>query len=616
MSGIVAMVALDDAPVDRWLLERMTRSLRFRGPDAQETWLEEQAGLGHAMLRTTRASKPDRQPFSLDGRVWIVADSRVDGRAELRRELHALGRYCSEEASDAELVLHAYHAWGEDCVRHLIGDFAVAIWDAPRRRLFCARDHFGVKPLFFARAGGNLLVGNTLDCLRLHPGVSDRPNDGAIADFLVSGINRDPASSAFADIDRLPPAHRLSWCDGELRVDRYWTFPDAGPRRRVDRADCVEEFVARLRTAVEDRMRSERIGVLMSGGLDSTSVAAMAAIVASVAASRCGKTDVEAYCCVFDHLFADEERRFAGLAADKLGIPIHYLPADRYALFEGWLEGGVRLPEPADEPLAAVYIDQARQMSSTCRVALTGWDGDALLSEHVRSVGDLARGGVRRALRAMRIGWHALAGLRGASRRLPAADGAPSASPEWLDRRFAERTAPSTPRCEESDPTARRQPHSGARRVLCSPRFTNLLESYDPGVTRVPLETRHPLLDLRLVEFVLSLPVSPWCVEKRLLRIAMRDALPEAVRLRPKTPLAGDPVIELLQRADATWIDAFAPAPGLARFVNRSAVPEIVGRRDADRMWADLRPLCLNFWLRSLHDTGRADERENYHEVA
>ena len=613
MSGIVALVAVDDAPLDQRLLERMTRSMQFRGPDAQETWLGEQAGLGHAMLRTTRASRSDRQPCTLEGRVWIVADARVDGRVELRHKLRSLGRSCSENASDAELVLHAYHIWGEDCVRHLIGDFAVAIWDAARRRLFCARDHFGVKPLFYARAGGNFLVGNTLDCLRLHPDLSDRPNDCAIADFLVCGINRDPGSSAFADINRLPPAHRLSWCDGELRVDRYWKFSDASSCRRIDDEDCIEEFVERFNTAVEDRMRSERIGVLMSGGLDSTSVAAAAV---RVAASRSEKTDVQAYCCVFDKLFIDEERYFAGLVAEKLRLPIHYLPADDYALFEGWQAGVIRLPEPADEPLAAVYIDQARHMSSTCRVALTGWDGDALFSEHVRSIDGLVRGGLRRTGHAMRTGWRALARLPGFTRRLHAVDSASYVSPEWLNGEFATQTNPSPHRQEENETAGRRQRHHGARRVLSSPRFTNLLESYDPGVTRVPLETRHPLLDVRLVEFVLSLPVSPWCVEKRLLRVAMRDALPEAVRWRPKSPLAGDPVIELLQRPDASWNDAFAPVPGLERFVHRSAVPGIVGRRDADQMWIDLRPICLNFWLRSLHDTVRMAEAGKYHEVA
>lgn len=613
MSGIVALVATGDAPIDRRLLDRMTGSMRFRGPDAQETWLSERAGLGHAMLRTTPTPDPHRQPFSLEGRVWIVADARVDGRTELRRELRSLGRHCSDNASDAELVLHAYHVWDDECVRHLIGDFAFAIWDAPRRRLFCVRDHFGVKPLFYARAGGDLLVGNTLDCLRMHPGVSDRPNDRAIADFLVSGINRDAASSAFADINRLPPAHRLSWCDGELRVDRYWEFPNTSVCRRIDRDECISEFVARLTAAVEDRMRSQRVGILMSGGLDSTS---MAAIAARLAESKSGKAGVEAYCCVFDRLCADEERYFARLAAEKIGIPIHYLIADNYALFEGWQEGSVRLPEPTDEPLAAVYIDQARQMSSTCRVALTGWDGDALFSEQVRSIGSLVRGGLRRTGRAMRTGWRALARLGGHRQRLHMVDSASSESPEWFEHELANQLHMRTQSHEENEFTRRRHPHHGARRVLCSPRFTNLLESYDPGVTRVSLETRHPLLDLRLVEFVLSLPVSPWCVDKQLLRVAMHDALPEAVCLRPKSPLAGDPVIELLQRPDASWIDAFVPEPGLERYVRRSAVPRIVGRRDADRMWADLRPICLNFWLRSLRDSHRAAVRGTFHEVA
>ena len=111
-------------------------------------------------------------------------------------------------ATDVELILRAYQVWGEDCVERLLGDFCFAIWDAPRRRLFCARDQMGVKPFFYAHLGSCFIFSNTLDCVRQHPAVSDRINDLAIADFLVYDMSQDPGATAFVDIRRLPPGAR------------------------------------------------------------------------------------------------------------------------------------------------------------------------------------------------------------------------------------------------------------------------------------------------------------------------------------------------------------------------------------------------------------------------
>src|SRR5262249_53876208 len=129
MSGFVVVFNLDGAPVSPQLMREMTDYMDFRGPDAREVWIDGQVGMGHAMLRTTFESRFERQPFSLDDQIWIAADARVDDRAELIRRL-AVEERGLRDAPDNELILHAYHAWGEDCVDHLIGDFAFAIWDA------------------------------------------------------------------------------------------------------------------------------------------------------------------------------------------------------------------------------------------------------------------------------------------------------------------------------------------------------------------------------------------------------------------------------------------------------------------------------------------------------
>jgi asparagine synthase (glutamine-hydrolysing) len=193
----------------------------------------------------------------------------------------------------------------------------------------------------------------------------------------------------------------------------------------------------------------------------------------------------------------------------------------------------------------------------------------------------------------------------------------PFACPPWLKPDLIEQfDLPARWGAAHADKTARRCSHPEAHRVLTAPLLGDVLESYDPGRVGVPIEARHPLLDVRVVEYVLSLPPSPWCIDKELLRLAMRGRLPETVRLRPKAPLARDPVMELLQQDDARWVDTFEATSSLERYVDRSAVPPIAGTLDADRIWTDLRPLCLNFWLQHLSGSGRASGPEEYHEVA
>ena len=272
-----------------------------------------------------------------------------------------------------------------------------------------------------------------------------------------------------------------------------------------------------------------------------------------------------------------------------------------------------------------MHLDQTKQIASHCRVVLTGWDGDALLSEYVDDCGGIPHKGVRFARRLALAGWRALSQGRWPRLDLRArlahllwgAPQEPFACPQWLNPDLVEYLdLPARWREFQGNSPPRSRRHKEAHRVLTSPLLTDILESYDPGVTGVPVEARHPLLDLRVVEYLLSLPVSPWCIDKQLLRMAMRDRLPEPVRLRPKAPLACDPVIELLQRADARWVDAFEANPALGRYVDRAVIPSLVCSRDPERIWTDLRPLCLNLWLQHLTAPNRASRPEEHHEVA
>src|SRR5271156_463681 len=375
------MFERNGAPVDRASLRVMTDSLSYCGPDALETWAEGPAGLGHTMLRTIRESQTERQPASLGGQLWITADARIDCRDELVAEMIRASDAPSSEAAqysstDSELILRAYAIWGEQCVQHLRGDFSFAIWDARKRQLFCARDHFGVRPFYYAEPGELFLFSNVLDCLRQHPDVSDDLNDTAIGDFLLFGLNCDEATTTFREIRRLPAAHSMTVSADGLRMRRYWNAPTTGRIRYSRAEDFVEHFQILLQAAVSDRLRTGRAGFLLSGGLDSATVATTARELSSHAN---GTQDLRAYTVVYNSLIRDEEGRYARQVADFLNIPIQLIAMDDLKPFERWNDPEIRWSEPVDDPFFAGLFDQFGEIAKDCRVVLSGEGSDNLM---------------------------------------------------------------------------------------------------------------------------------------------------------------------------------------------------------------------------------------------
>lgn len=596
----------------------MTSFMAFRGPDAQHDWSEGCAGLGHTMLRTTLEAPGERQPATLEGRTWITADARIDGRAQLVAKLAARGRHAGIEASDAQLILHAYAAWGEECVAHLIGDFAFAIWDVHRGSLFCARDHFGVKPFFHARVGSAVVFSNTLDCIRRHAGVSAVLDDLAIADFLLFDMQQDPAATSFGDIRRLPPAHCLSADRRGVRVRQYWTLPMETRVRYRDNDDYVEHYRELLQVAVTDRLRTRRVGVELTGGLDSTSIAATA-----LAALKSGGQPFEmnAHTIVYERLIADEEGRYARMVADRIGIPIHFFVADDFPLYEGNERPENRLPEPSHDPGVAATLGAIRRSAESGRVILTGWDGDALFNEspkpYFRSLlGQRRWGRLAASVVGYAVSQRRIVPLTLRARLAAIGAGAPAdlqAYPPWIEPSLEARLGLRErwrQALDEPEVTHPVRPY--AFRILASiMRASNFFEYSDAGVSGVAVEHRHPLMDLRLQEFCLSLPPFPWCIKKEIVRRAMRGVLPEPVLRRPKTPLAGSPEMQLLRGPEARWVDSFAAARGLARYVDRAKIPPVAGETPGDEAarearWRDLRPLSLSAWMRSQEHTNQS----------
>ncbi len=604
MSGIVGIINLDKSPVDSQLLERMTGFMKFRGPDAQTVWNGGAIGFGHTLLRTTDESAREQQPYNFDDCLFIVADARIDGREELIRKLAGKGLDASLQVPDVELIAQAYLAWGENCVEHLIGDFAFAIWDTRHRRLFCARDHFGVKPFFYSQTGKSLVFSNTLDCVRQHPDVSDELNEQFIGDFLLFDATQDDAATAFAEIHRLPPAHSLSCSAGGLRLRPYWSLPE--PElvylKRAD--DYVEQFNELFGKAVADRLRTDRVGVQMSGGLDSTAVAAIAHRLLS---KRNSGFDLRAYTVIFKRLFADDEGDFAQMVADDLRIPISYQVADDYQPFAHFDRPEIRMSEPWNDSAMARADDQYRQMAANSRVVLTGSDADTVMSEWSKpyfhwlfkrgSYGKLISGmwwfvSVKRQLPRV--------GFRYALRQWMKPENWDYEMPVWINVDFARR-ANLAERLRLVNQRRKKHPlRPRAYGVLRSTMFWQVLEPCDPGITNVPIEWRHPFADLRLIEFLLNTPPVPWLVEKELLKQSMHGVLPKQVIERPKTPLAVDPLQEELRLGNRNWTNKLKQLSEIGDYVDSGKIALPKENTDSYVLWENLRPLNLNHWLATL----------------
>lgn len=605
MSGIVGIVNVDGAPVDLNLLSAMTRFMDFRGPDGRKTWCERSIGFGHTLLRIGPETAGEEQPASLDGKYWIVADARIDGRAELIEKLRSKGSSVSLASPDHQLILHAYRVWGSACAEHLIGDFAFAIWNAETRRLFCARDHFGFKPFYYARVRNSILFSNTLDCLRMHPEVSDKLNDAAVADFLLFDSNQDLGTTTFSDILRLPPAHVLEFGEAGLSVRRYWTLPESGPIYYEHPQECLDQFREVLDAAVGDRLTSSTACIALSGGLDSTTVAASARRILD---QRGTSSDLWSFTLVYNSLLPHEEGRLSGLVAKALRIDAKQYVADQGRLFGDYDRPDFTTPQPLHSPMGYSGVCPNPDIAARGRVLFTGMGADPLLAS-------LRSQHLRRLIKAKQFGRLAkdLAAYFSAEgrfsrlyfgghwRRLFRPGAAVEQFPPWFNPDFErrlnlrERWMHANSIVQTNDSV-----RPEAQSAMHSPFWVGLFEISDPGTMRFPIEWRQPFFDIRIVKFLLALPALPWCVDKQILREAARGILPDAVRLRRKSPLSADPIIKVLQLPETAWVDHMKPADRLESYVIQGQIPRLCGIKDTAMSWVHLRPISLNFWLQRL----------------
>jgi len=618
MCGIAGMLAEPGRLADSRLLRAMTGILAHRGPDGDGHHEDGRVGLGHRRLSIIDLATGEQPMSNDDASVWITFNGEIYNYRELRRELESRG-YRFRTASDTEVIIKAYEAFGPDCVGHLRGMFAFALWDARRRRLFLARDRAGIKPLVYAWNGRRLLFASELKALLQDPDLARELDSEALRDYLTFLYIPSP-KTIFRGIRKLPPASYLllDADGGEPVIRRYWQLefrPEAGRGE----AEWIEGLRAQLADAVQSHLVSDvPIGAFLSGGVDSGSVVALMA--------RAAQGPVRTFSIGFEDEAFDEVG-YARQVAQRYHTD-HY----EFVVKPDALEALPRLAWQFDEPFAdssalpTYYVSKITREHVT--VGLSGDGGDENFAGYTRYARALAlhRGldrGPGRLVRpflalggrllptgARGQGYLALLGADpvdryyqimtggriGALRGLLGADVRDSVMPGLGPDRFR----------AHAGAAAAHDYVAALQRIDIETYLPeDILTKVDRTSMLVSLEARVPLLDHVLMEYVATMPTALKLSDaggKAIFKHAMADALPHDVLHRPKmgfgVPLARWFRAELGDHAREVLLDGRTRRRGL---LDTDAVAGLLeehrsGRRDrATLLWA---VLCLEEWAR------------------
>jgi asparagine synthase (glutamine-hydrolysing) len=531
MCGIAGWISWEqDLSGESATIERMAQAVRHRGPDGQGVWMSRRAALAHRRLIVIDA-ETGGQPMVYeqgDQAVVVTYNGELYNFRELRRELEGKG-HCFKTRSDTEVLLHCYVEWGEDCVEHLNGIFAFAIWDEARGRLFLARDHLGVKPLFYAQRGASILFGSEIKALLAHPAV--RPVVGAEGlAHIFSSVVHAPGKTVFQDIHEVAPAHRISFEPGRTTVTRYWSL------RSAPHTDSLDATVDALRALLSDTVSRQLMAdvpvvIMLSGGVDSSGITALAAREFKRQGRPLSSYSID---------FADHAKHFAPDAthlsldmpwalrvAEHVGTDQHTVVVDSDELLENLLAPTMAHDEPAFGQVETSLYLFCKAIKRDATVALSGESADEVFGGYPWFFGPDA-------LEGDTFPWIPRGG--GATHLL-SPELLAKASPEaYIARCYAEALA-EVPRLpgEPADEARRRELF-----FFNQTRFLPIvLDRKDRLSMAAGLEVRVPFCDHRLVEYVWNIP---WAmktvdaIEKGILRRAFSDVLPEDVLYRKKNP--------------------------------------------------------------------------------
>jgi asparagine synthase (glutamine-hydrolysing) len=562
MCGISGIYGRRGRTADRALLLEMAGELWHRGPDGVGLYLDGRFGMTNTRLAIVDLEGGD-QPLSDErGRYWVMQNGEIYNYVELQAELEGLGhRFAS--TSDTEVIAHAYAEWGVGCLDRLNGDFAIAIWDRETGEALLARDRFGVRPLFLAEYDGDVCFASEAKALLRHPAARRELDPVGIADTFVAWTTL-PDRSAFAGIRELPPAHYVViGPDGPGPETRWWDI-DFSPVE-ADEDELIDEVEELLTDSIRIRLRADvEVGAYLSGGLDSSAIAA-------IAARQVGEGRLSA----FGLGFADErydESAAQDAIAGELGVVFHRTVVDAAAIAEAF----PRAVELAEKPMLRTAPAPLLRLAGAVqeaglKVVLTGEAADELFAgydifreDKVRRFWARDPSSKLRHLLFRRLNrWLATDPAQAGeflarfyakdlsalddplySHRLRFANTARCLrllSPELLEE--AEREGQLTDRLRAALPARFEgfSPLAKAQYVEIATFFEGYLlhTQGDRMLMAHSIEGRFPFVDVRLAELAARLPDSlrlRGLQEKYALRKAVARVLPEAIRSRPKIP--------------------------------------------------------------------------------
>lgn len=549
MSLINGIAHFDGKPLHGEAIRRMMAAGEASCPDGSGVWRGSGIALGFSLLQTLPSHRCVSAPFqdTASGLV-IVADARIDNRTELASKLGLDG---SRQLSDAEIILHAYRRWSEACIEHLVGDFAFALWDSRARRLFCARDSFGVKPFYYFHSQQTFIFSGTVLSLLQAGEVSGGVNEEFIADSLA-GLTWDGDATVYKDIAALPAAHCMSISEGRVSLKRYWEADITNSLHFSREEEYVECYRELFTEAVRCRLETDgEAASLLSGGLDSSSIAAVAGRLLHSQNKRLS---------TYSFVLADDERTFnrdeknlIALLHELKGLSGNFISSDDFAgaPVRQHYEYCNHLPV-GKSPYLATLFSQLREKN--IRVVLDGSGGDQCATcESPPYLRELISGfRVGRLLDYIR----AACGFKGGSM--------PGVIKHLVTRQFATsgelgvddvvltRSVLSADFCERMRVMERARRNlrfaplrKGSLREVMRQRLRATEKAFRGTelFSLAKVELRYPMLDRRLVDYCLSVPAEQhnFDMNRRLIRRAMNGVLPDEVRLRHDKTISNIP---------------------------------------------------------------------------
>lgn len=555
MSGLSGIFSTSGKPIDQALLARMNEAISHRGGDGAGLWCKSEVGLGIQLMAVTPESVDEQGPSSLGGQLYLAMDGRLDNRDELEHEFKMADVAFESTSSDSQYVLLAYTIWGRECFERLVGDFALALWDDSQKILLLARDATGCRPLFYHRSEDRIIWGSEIHQLRVDPLTCTKINDLYIAYFLANGGIPGRAAdsdrlSAYEDIFRVPRGHFLTVTQDSFRVAKYWDIDPSKKIRYKSDDQYAQHFLQIYMSVIKAQTRSiSPIGVMMSGGHDSTSVACTARQLFLSAQDR---QPVETFSWISDLFPAMDERRYIDHVKQLSGITSHYINADEYWFTKSFQEVVTNLDEPSVQ-MHSHYVMWRSLVEQVARggirVLLSGHSGNGLFepSRDFYLMGFLCEGRLRRLfteaspnvlLKRLAYGLKPLL---------------QSATPGWLGygfldpglgkSRFLSWLNPEFARFLQANRSVLNAGRYRARfwNAERQIRYDWLMgESLGREIEQhicLPLgvDFRSPYLDQRLIEFSLALPIDQKMRDRRtkiMLRNAMKGIVPDEILKR------------------------------------------------------------------------------------